>query len=105
MNNPLLYLFGGIGALIYAFPMYLAAASADPPGKFAFVVLLFSVFTGAVLAPLLVPALGHRWGFLVQPEPFPLAIAVGLVCNPLIPIFVGKIRDWAESFKLGGSKS
>jgi hypothetical protein len=42
MNNPLLYLFGGIGALIYACPMYLAAASAEPPGKFALAVMLFS---------------------------------------------------------------
>ncbi len=104
MHQPLLYLFGAIGALIYAFPMYLAAAAAVPPGKFAFIVMLFSIATGAILAPLLVPMLGHRWGFLVQPEPYPLAVAVGLLCNPLIPIFVGKIRDWAESFKFGGMK-
>ncbi len=104
MHNPLLYLFGGIGALIYAFPMYLAAASADPPGRFALTVMFFSVFVGAILSPVLVPMLGHRWDFLVQPEPYPLAVGVGLASNPLMPIFIRKLRDWAESYNPGGTK-
>jgi nucleoside recognition membrane protein YjiH len=104
MNNPLLYVFGAVGALIYAFPMYLAAASAEPPGKFAFTVMLFSIFTGAILAPVLVPALGHKWDFLVQPEPYPLAVAVGLASNPLMPIVIDKLTKWAEAYKPGGMK-
>lgn len=104
MNDFLLYIFGGVGALIYAFPMYLAAASAEPPGKFAFTVMLFSVFVGGILAPVLVPLLGHRWSFLVDPEPYPLAVAVGLASNPLMPIFIRKLTGWAESYNLGGTK-
>lgn len=104
MNNPLLYIFGGIGALIYAFPMYLAAASSVPPGRFAIAIVFFSVFVGAVIAPVLVPLLGHRWPFLIDPEPYPLAVAVGLASNPLMPIFIRKLTGWAESFNLGGTK-
>jgi hypothetical protein len=104
MHDPLLYLFGGIGALIYSFPMYLASASAVPPGRFAFVVMLFSVFVGAVLSPVLVPLLGHRWPFLVEPEPYPLAVAIGLGANPLMPIFIRKLTGWAEAYNVGGTK-
>jgi hypothetical protein len=104
MSDYLLYLLGGVGALIYAFPMWLAAVSTVPPARFAFTAMLFAVFVGAVLAPALVPLLGHRWPFLVEPEPYPLALAVGLACNPVMPIFVRKLTGWAESYNLGGTK-
>jgi hypothetical protein len=104
MNNPLLYLFGGVGAMLYAFPMYIRAISAVPPEKFALIMLLFSVFSGAMLSPVLAPMLGHRWSFLVQPEPYPLAVVIGLGCNPLMPIFITKLTAWAEAYKPGGNK-
>lgn len=104
MRDVLLYLFGGVGALIYGFPMYLAAISLVPPARFAIAVLLFSVFVGTMLAPVLVPMLGHRWSFLVDPEPYPLALAIGLVANPLAPIFIRKLTGWAEAYNIGGKK-
>ncbi len=104
MSNPLFYLFGALGALIYAFPVYLAAVSTVPPGKFALVAMVFAVFVGGVLAPVLVPLLGHRWPFLVQPEPYPLAVVIGLACNPVMPIFMRKLTGWAESFNPGDTK-
>lgn len=104
MSDPLLYVFGAVGALIYSFPQYLAALSANPPGRFALISLAFAVFLGSVFAPVLVPLLGHRWPFLVVPEPYPLAIGIGLVANPLTPIFVRKATGWAEGYNLGGKK-
>ncbi|MEG3089490.1 hypothetical protein [Sphingomonas sp. PB4P5] len=104
MGDALLYLFGAAGALIYGFPVYLAAIQTDPPTRFASAVLTFSVFTGAIIAPMIVPMLGHRWPFLVNPEPYPLAVAMGLAANPLVPIFVRKMTGWADAFQLGGKK-
>jgi hypothetical protein len=104
MNDHLLYIFGAVGALIYSFPMYLAAASSVPPAKFALVIMMFSVFVGAMLAPVLVPLLGHKWNFLVDPEPYPLAVGIGLASNPLMPIFIRKLTGWAESYNPGGPK-
>lgn len=105
MTDPLLYVFGAVGALIYSFPLYLSALNLVPPGRFALPVLIFSVFVGAVLAPILVPMLGGRWSFLVDPEPYPLAVGIGLGANPLVPIVVRKLTGWADSYNLGGTKA
>jgi len=104
MRDVLLYLLGGVGAAIYAFPMYLAAIQQEPPLRFAVPVLVFSLFVGTMLAPTFVPLLGHRWPFLVDPEPYPLAVAVGLAANPLAPIFVKRLKKWAETYGTGGKK-
>ena len=104
MTDILLYVFGAVGAFIYAFPLYLTAASAVPPGRFAVAVLTFSVFVGAMIAAALVPLLGARWPFLVDPAPYPLAVGVGLAANPLVPLFVRKVTGWAESYRIGESK-
>ncbi|WP_260597804.1 hypothetical protein [Sphingomonas endolithica] len=104
MGDTLLYLCGGAGALIYGFPVFLAAIQTDPPTRFALVVLIFSVFVGMIIAPVLVPMLGHQWSFLVSPEPYPLAVAMGLAANPLVPIFVRKMTGWADAYQLGGKK-
>lgn len=101
MNDIMLYVFGAAGALIYAFPLYLASLGAVPPGKFALAVLAFSVFVGGLIAAALVPLLGNRWPFLVMPSPYPLAIGVGLAANPLVPVFVRKVTGWAESYRIG----
>lgn len=104
MTDILLYVFGAIGALIYSFPVYLAALQLVPPARFAAVVLVFSVFVGGVIAPVLVLILGHRWPFLIDPEPYPLAIGIGLGANPLVPIFVRKLTGWADRYNLNGEK-
>jgi len=104
MTDPLLYLFGAVGALIYGFPMFLAAISTVPPTRFALASLAFAVFLGSVAAPVLAQILGNRWSFLVDPQPYPLAVGIGLVANPLVPIFVRKVTGWAEGYNLGGKK-
>lgn len=104
MHDPFLFLVGAIGALIYAFPMYLASAGKVPPPHWPLATLIFAVFTGAVISALLVPTLGHRWDFLVQPEPYPLAFVVGLMANPMVPVVVRKLTGWAEAYNLGGKK-
>jgi len=108
MNERYLYaLCGAVGALLYAFPAFLASIRATPPIKFAWLSLSFSVSIGLVGAPILVPMLGHIWPFLVVPEPYPLAAAIGLAINPLAPIFVRKATGWADSYQVGpnGTKS
>ncbi len=104
MNDPLLYLFGAVGAVLYAFPMYIAAISVTPPAqppRFALVMLLFSVFVGGIVSPGLTLMLGYIKGFLVKPTPYPLAVAVGLAINPLSPIFLRKLTSWADAYKIG----
>lgn len=104
MHNPFLYLMGAIGALIYAFPMYLANKSKVPPDTHPIPALAFAIFTGAVLAPLITPVLGKRWPFMVDPEPYPLAFVLGLLANPIVPVFVRKATGWAEAYQIGGKK-
>lgn len=104
MNDPLLYLFGAFGALLYSFPVYLAAASTTPPGRFALVILAFSVVVGAVVGPVLVPMLGNWKPWLVTPEPYPLALGIGLAINPLMPIIIRRLTKYAEAFNPGGVK-
>ncbi len=97
----LLAVCGAFGALLYGFPLYIAAMRATPPVKLAWAVLLFSVSVGLVGAPLLVPLLGHKWPFLVVPEPYPLAVGIGLAINPLAPILVKKLTSWADAYQVG----
>jgi hypothetical protein len=104
MHDILLYIFGGVGALIYSFPVYLAAMGLEPPSKFALASLAFSVFVGAIIAPVLVQILGHRWPFMVLPEPYPLAVGIGLAANPLVPVFIRRVTGWAESYNIGAKK-
>lgn len=94
---------GAVGALMYSFPILLAALKAVPPGRFAWTTALFSVFLGAALAPIFVPNLGAKWPFLVQPEPYPLAVGVGLMVNPLTPIIVRRLTKFADSYQIGVS--
>ena len=104
MNDLLLYVFGAVGALLYAFPMYIAALSLDPPAKFALHMLLFSVFIGALLAPSFTLLLGSWKPFLVTPTPYPLAVGIGLAVNPLAPIVLRKLTRWAEAYNVEGNK-
>lgn len=99
-----LALCGAFGAMLYGFPIFLAALTSVPPGRFAWVSLGFSVVVGAFSAPILVPLLGSKWDFLVQPEPYPLAVGIGLAVNPIAPILVRKITGFADAYTIGGKK-
>lgn len=92
---------GAVGASLYAFPILIAALKAVPPGRFAWTTALFSVIVGAVLAPIFVDPLGAKWPFLVFPKPYPLAVALGLAVNPLTPIFVKKLTQFADRYEIG----
>lgn len=100
----ILALCGALGALLYSFPILIAALKAIPPGRFAWTSMVFSVVVGAAMAPILVPMLGSRWDFLVQPEPYPLAVGVGLAVNPLAPIVVKRLTGWADNYQIGNIK-
>lgn len=100
----ILALCGALGALLYSFPILLAALKSVPPGRFAWTSMVFSVIIGAAMAPILVPLLGSKWEFLIQPEPYPLAVGIGLAVNPLAPIVVRKLTGWADNYQIGNSK-
>jgi drug/metabolite transporter (DMT)-like permease len=90
---------GVAGALIHSFPTYIRNISKTPPVEFALLTLGFSLFTGSVCALLFTNLIGHHWPWTIEPEPWPLALVVGLGSNPLVPILLGRIERWAE--KLG----
>lgn len=98
MDDLLLYVFGAVGALLYSFPMYIAAISIIPPSKFALHTLFFSIIIGATISPILTIVFGNHWPFLVVPIPYPLAAALGLLVNPIAPIIVARISKIAENY-------
>lgn len=100
----ILALCGALGASMYAFPILIKALTAVPPGKFAWLSLAFSIIVGASTAPIMVPLLGNRWAFLIVPEPYPLAVGIGLAINPLAPIIIRKLTSWAEGYNIGPKK-
>ena len=89
---------GAAGALTYSFPAYLRAISRTPPLNFALITLGFTIFVGSMSAALFTSMVGHRWPWTIEPEPWPLAVVIGLASNPLIPIAVRRIEAWAETF-------
>ncbi len=90
---------GAAGALTYSFPIYLKNVSKNPPVRFALANCLFSVGVGSIFAAIFTQVIGHQFKWTVDPEPWPLALVVGLCSNPLIPIFVRKMEKWAETFE------
>lgn len=90
---------GAAGAMIYSFPIYLKGISKVPPVKYAMVNCLFSIAVGLIMAVVLTRTIGHQFPWTVNPEPWPLALVIGLCSNPLAPIFVNKMRKWAEAFE------
>jgi drug/metabolite transporter (DMT)-like permease len=89
---------GAAGSLTYSIPLYLKAAGRVPPTKFALVNLIFSVFVGAVCAALFTRLVGFHWPWTVNPEPWPLAMVIGLGSNPLVPVVVRRLEGFAETF-------
>lgn len=94
----LLFICGMAGALTYSFPIYLKAVLAHPPIPLAAVNLAFSLFVGAVCAVIFTKVVGHHWPWTVEPEPWPLAMVIGLGSNPLVPIVLKKLESFAEAF-------
>ncbi len=90
---------GAAGAVTYSFPVYLKAAAKIPPARFALANCLFSIFVGAMCATLFTRIIGYNFEWTVEPEPWPLAMVVGLGSNPLVPILLRKLERWAEMFE------
>jgi hypothetical protein len=99
-----LALCGALGAALYGFPVFMAALNSVPPARFAWASLAFSIAVGALSTPLLVPTLGNRWPWLLVPEPYPLAIGIGLAVNPIAPILVRKLTGWVDAVNIGTTK-
>jgi len=97
-----LALCGAAGALTYSFPLYLKALSQVPPGKFALHTMVFSIFVGAICAAVFTRVIGANWTWTVNPEPWPLALVIGLASNPLAPIILRRLEAWAERVTPGG---
>jgi len=89
---------GAAGAITYAFPLYLKALSKRPPVPHSLPTLIFAVFVGALCAVLFTRVVGYHWEWTVNPEPWPLAMVIGLGSNPLVPIVLRRLEKFAETF-------
>src|ERR1044072_1688493 len=89
---------GAAGALTYSLPIYLKALSEIPPAKFPLANCLFSLFVGLTCSILFTQMIGYHWPWTVEPEPWPLAMVIGLASNPLVPIVLRRLEDWARIF-------
>jgi hypothetical protein len=88
LTDTLLFVFGGVGAIIYGFPMFMASRKED---RFeAGANFVYAVFVGVVFGGLLTPGIGHSWHWLVTPTPFPLAVGLGLLANPVTPLIIDR---------------
>jgi drug/metabolite transporter (DMT)-like permease len=90
---------GAAGAVTYAFPMMVKALSRTPPEKFAYMNFGFSVFVGSVCAAIFTTIIGFHFPWTTEPEPWPLAMVIGLGSNPLVPILLKKLEKWAGAFE------
>ena len=81
MSDLILYVFGGVGALLYAFPMFLAARKAGDAD--ALPIFVMALVIGAVIADPLVAVIGAHFPWTVRPDGRPLAFATGLLVNPV----------------------
>jgi hypothetical protein len=92
-------LCGAAGATIYSFPIYLKGLKKVPPAEFGIHNLLFSVAVGAVCAAMFTRIIGFNFPWTIDPEPWPLALVVGLGSNPIVPILLRKLEQWANAFE------
>lgn len=100
MNQMLVVLAacGAAGALTYSVPLYLKAVSKIPPTPHALTNLFFSIFVGTISAALFTRLIGYHWPWTITPEPWPLAMMIGLGSNPLVPIVLRRLERFAETF-------
>ncbi|WP_267396201.1 MULTISPECIES: hypothetical protein [unclassified Sphingomonas] len=109
MNDLILYVFGGVGALLYAFPMFLAARKAKDGD--ALPIFVMALVVGALVADPLVGVIGAHFTWMVRPDGRPLAFAIGLLVNPvaqplvktLAPLVVEYIANLFRAL-IGGAK-
>jgi hypothetical protein len=109
VNELILYVFGGVGALLYAFPMFLAARKAGDGD--ALPVFILALVVGAVIADPLVVVIGAHFAWTVKPDGRPLAFAIGLLVNPvaqplvrtIAPLVVDYIANLFRAL-IGGTK-
>lgn len=101
MNHMLMLMAacGAAGAAIYSFPLYIKAISKVPPTAYAFPNMIFSIVVGTICAVVFTRVIGYNFPWTVDPEPWPLALIVGLGSNPLVPILVRKLEKWASAFE------
>jgi drug/metabolite transporter (DMT)-like permease len=92
-------LCGAAGAVAYSFPNYLKGILKTPPVRLALISFLFSVFLGSISAVLFTRFIGFHFPWTVKPEPWPLAMVVGLCSNRVVPVIIRKTEAWAESFE------
>lgn len=98
--TPLLFAAcGAAGAVTYSFPLYLKAITRVPPAKFALAACLFAIFVGCVTAALFTKLIGHHFPWTVEPEPWPLAMVIGLGSNPLVPKLLKFMERWADAYE------
>jgi drug/metabolite transporter (DMT)-like permease len=90
---------GAAGALIYSFPLYLKSVTQEPPLKMALIKCLFSIFVGSICAVVFTRLIGQNFPWTVKPEPWPLALVIGLSSNRLVPVILKKVDGWAEAFE------
>jgi succinate-acetate transporter protein len=82
------FLFGGIGAIIYGFPLYMTARKEDTFEATA--MFVYSVFVGIIFGGVLAPWIGYSAKWLVTPTAFPLAVGLGLLANPVTPLIIDR---------------
>ena len=103
LDKAILFCCGGIGAFLYSFPVFLSCRKADCSWT-CYLVLIYSIFTGAIFGLFLTPFIGHKWSWTIDPVPYPLSIGVGLLANPLLPKIIEKGTAIFNSIGLGGNK-
>lgn len=90
---------GAAGALVYSFPLYIKAIKQVPPESYALLSFFFSVFVGGLFSVLFTSFIGYHWDWTVKPEPYPLALVIGLSSNMAVPVVLKKVQDFLEKFE------
>ncbi len=85
------WFWGLCGAFAYAAPRLLAVLreAVQAPGPFRWADAVAEFFVAMACGPIFAvgftPWIGHRWGWLVEPNDVALAISIGLLANPAAP--------------------
>lgn len=104
MDEALLFLLGGIGAAFYGVPVYVACR-ANPECPAALTTLVFAIAVGTVMGGILTPFVGSKFPWTVDPVPYPLALGIGLLANPLLPRIIDRGKAIFDSLSFKGPKT